>query len=95
MGYLIFLAIALLQVLGYILIDKTKIKYGRILILLIFLLNYFWLMPYLFAPPPLSEGGPRCGMSDLTVYIAFWLIGGGCTILTHVCYYFAKKNKVS
>ena len=76
----------LVQVILYLLLDKTK--YGKPIVLAILLLLHFWLLPGSLVPDVAqTEEKYTCGMMHAVAYLAFWIFGGGLTLITHVCYY--------
>lgn len=89
------------QLLLYILFRKQK--YIKVIILLLFLFLNLYLFPRLsyeqMFDSPEDMDHPRCGMPIVFLYFMFWLIGGGLTLVMHVCYWlcsrrpFGKKKK--
>ena len=89
MAFILLLTV-FIQCLCYFFIDAKKIKFGKLLVLLFFILIYFVVLPYLFYPK-MNDGITRCGMPLLGMYVFFWIIGGGLTILTHLIYYILNR----
>jgi hypothetical protein len=82
---LLFFLSLLLQVILYLLLDKTK--YGKPIVLAILLLLHLWLLPGLLIPDVAqTEEKYTCGMMHTVAYLLFWILGGGLTFLTHICY---------
>jgi hypothetical protein len=82
------------QVLAYVVFDHQNVKYGRILTLVFFLLTYLIALPHFFYPPPLEPGGrDYCGLPILAMYMLFWGIGGGMTLIIHLVYVWSNRKK--
>ncbi len=88
---LIFL-IAIGQIGLYLLWDKTNKKYGKSVIFLLILIAHFFIFPSYYYPEP-KPGGINCGLPILGTTFAFWIVGGGATIIVHTLYYILKKHK--
>ena len=94
MMIIVFICTVIIQVLCYVFVDNKKIKYGRIMTLVFFLLSYFILLPYGFYQIIFGNEQLRCGLPVLGMYLALWFVGGGLTIITHLLYYVEKKAEI-
>ena len=75
----------IIQVVAYILLDKYNLSRWKYLVLVVYLILDFFILPdYLI--PDYEDGEIRCGMSALAITFAFWIFGGGLTIITHFIY---------
>lgn len=83
--------VAALQLIIYSYADKKKIRHGRILILFLILIQYAFVFPFLFTPSSedLEDGA---GAFLPSVFIGFWVLGGGITLLVHVVYVVVKSK---
>jgi len=79
---------AFVQCLCYLFIDSKKIKTSKLWVLLLFILAYFILFPFLYYQ---KYEGARCGLPILAMYGFFWIFGGGVTIITHFAYFLLSK----
>ena len=85
------LIIVLIQIVGYILLDKINLKKGKYLFLAIILgLNLLVFPRYFFPDNPNHE--PGCGLPILAITLVFWIIGCGLTIITHLTYKWTTKS---
>ena len=84
--------VSLCQIILYIITDRLKIKYLKIIILFSILFAYFFVLPKYFYPEP-SPDGVNCGMPILGVNIAFWVFGTFIAFLSHLVYYYVVKKK--
>ena len=74
-----------IQVVAYILLDKYNLSRWKYLVLVLYLILDFFILPdYLI--PDYKDGEIRCGMPALAITFAFWIFGGGLTIITHFIY---------
>jgi len=81
----IILLLFVLQIATYIGLDKYKLSYWKYLVLAVCLILNFLILPSYFIPD-YKEGEIRCGMPALGITLAFWVLGGGLTIITHCIY---------
>lgn len=94
----IILLLTLFQIISYLLIDNYFKINGKTLVLLLLLIGYFFVIPNYFINQEIStDGKPKCGMPILAINFAFWFLGGGGAILTHLVYVLlahlsSKKN---
>jgi len=77
------LASSIVQVLLYLISDKLGYAVGRFIILIATLGIYLFIAPPYFYPEPTDNG---CGMPIMAISMAFWIIGGGMAIVTHLLY---------
>lgn len=70
--------------------EKMKFKHGKTLLFLLILIGYFFIFPRFFYPEP-DPNGINCGMPIMGITLAFWVIGGGVTIIAHIIYYIISK----
>ena len=82
--------ISIFQICIYLISDKMKLNYSRILVLYLFLIGYFFFLPKFFYPEP-DPNGINCGMPILGITLVFWIIGGGIATTIHVIYFLVKK----
>lgn len=75
----------LIQVIGYIILDKFNLKKLKYLLLIILLIVYIFYLPNYFYPKN-PNNKPICGMPILAINLTFWIIGCGSTLLTHFAY---------
>jgi uncharacterized membrane protein YozB (DUF420 family) len=95
MGVALFIALSLFQIILLLFVDNNKnIKYGRLIVFVIFLLVYIFLLPALFYPEFSDKDKFRCGMPLMAMYFAFWVIGIGLTILIQFFYFLCNKVKI-
>lgn len=78
------------QILGYLLLDKYGFKKWKYLVFGLILILHFFVFPDFFIPK-YKEGEFRCGMPIMAIYLAFWIIGGGLTIIFHFGYVLVKR----
>jgi hypothetical protein len=79
-----------IQVIGYILLDKYNLSKWKYLVLgIILILNVFILPDYFIPHNPNHK--PICGMPAMGITLAFWIIGGGTTLVTHFVYGIFQK----
>jgi hypothetical protein len=73
------------QVLVYVILDENRVLFPKLPILLLLLILEFFILPPYFYPekPP---GEPGCGLPLLGIMLAFWIIGGGVAVVTHILY---------
>jgi hypothetical protein len=75
----------LIQIAGYILLDKYNLKNWKYLILGGLLVSYIFVLPSYFIPNnPTNE--LRCGMPALAITLGFWIFGCGTALITHFTY---------
>jgi len=74
----------------YLLSDKINLKHGKIIVFLSVLMGHFFVFPRFFHPDP-DPNGINCGLPILGITLAFWILGGGATIVVHAIYYFARR----
>lgn len=88
----IIIILFLLQILGYIYLDRNNLRYWKFLILGILLFLY-GILPFCFVPPnPNHE--PR--FEGLFYMISgIWILGGGITIMIYLIYWLIKLYKNS
>lgn len=80
----------IVQITGYIFLDKFNLMNWKYLFLCVFLALYIFVLPGYFIPNnPTNE--PRCGMPALGITLAFWIFGCGATLLAHLAYSIIRK----
>ncbi|WP_281337296.1 hypothetical protein [Flavobacterium eburneipallidum] len=82
--------ILIMQILGYFLLDKYGFKKWKYLVFGLILILHLFVLPNFFIPK-YKEGEFRCGMPIMAIYMVFWFIGGGLTIIFHFGYVLVKK----
>jgi len=86
----VIVTILIAQIICYLTLDKLNLSAWRYLILALIMLVYIFVLPAYFIPDnPKTE--PRCGMPELGITLAFWLFGGGTTLITHLTYSVMNK----
>lgn len=85
------LLITLGQIVLYLFADWAKLNYVRTILFLAILAGHIFIFPTFFYPEP-DPQGLNCGLPILGISCAFWIVGGGITILTHFIYYLIKTN---
>jgi hypothetical protein len=84
------LLLFLVQVICYLLLDKFKFAKLKHLIFGLLIIGYIFIIPSRYFPDnPKHE--PMCGMPMVAITFAFWYLGCGTVIITHVCYLLIKK----
>lgn len=91
MLFLTIISFLILQIIGYKVIDKYRMKYAKVGLLLFILPVLFVVLPILFSQKPII-GGAECGMPSLVIFLLCWVIGGGLSIVTHLVYYFGNRK---
>jgi hypothetical protein len=74
----------------YLFADILHLKYGKLLALLIVWIGYFLVLPLFFFPELDPSDRHRCGMPIVGIMFAFWIIGGGISLLVHLIYCFLR-----
>jgi hypothetical protein len=87
----IILSIFCLQGFTYWIIDNRNLPINKLWVILLILLFYLIIFPYIFFQLEFRNDGPKCGLPVMGMIGAFWLFGGGTTIITHISYYLLKK----
>lgn len=91
-----FLILLIIQMLCYGLVDHFKIKYGRFIILSIFLFLFLILLPIYFRVPEETEFQTcyEC-FNPFTYFKEYWNIGISIVLVAHFtyCYLLNKKSK--
>ncbi len=83
--------ILVIQIIGYILLDKLNVGVWKYLMLGILLATYIFVLPGYFIPDnPNNE--PRCGMPAFGIALAFWIFGCGTTLIAHLTYILIRKS---
>ena len=90
--YIIIGCIAMLQYLGYLIIDRKEIRFPKWLLLILLLLGQLFVFPQLIIWG-YGLGGNECGMPILALHLFFLLLGGSLNIVTHFLYYFKYRSK--
>lgn len=80
----------IIQIVGYIFLDKFNLKKWKYLILGLLLVVYIFIIPRYFSPD-ISDDEIECGMPMLVVTLTIWLLGCGITLITHVIYITIKN----
>jgi len=86
------LFISLLQVGLYAILDRTRFKKLKGLVLILLLAGHFFVFPEMFYPN--LGPGAVCAMPIIGIILAFWILGGIITIATHVTYLIVTRNKI-
>ncbi len=80
----------IVQIVGYIVLDKVKLKNWKFLILCVFLVLYIFVLPGYFIPDnPTNE--IRCGIPAFAITFIFWILGCGVTLITHLAFPILRK----
>jgi hypothetical protein len=87
------IAVSVLQVVAYYIIDKKNIKFGRLIVLGIILIGNVFVFPPFFYPQ-MDPNGVNCGMPILGITLAFWIFGGLGSIVIHFVYRFFNPKKI-
>lgn len=90
----LFLVILIIQMLSYGLVDHFKIKYGRFIILSIFLSLFLIFFPFYFRIDE-NIDSTFCFYNAFAYFEIYWNIGISIVLLTHFiyCYLLNKKSK--
>lgn len=90
----LFLILLVIQMLCYGLIDHFKIKYGRFIILSIFLSLFLIVFPIYFRGDE-NIDSTFCFYNAFAYFEIYWNIGISIVLLTHFtyCYLLNKKSK--
>ncbi len=86
------LIILLIQIIGYLILDKINLRAWKYSILGVLLIAYIFILPSYFIPDN-HNNEPRCGMPALGITLVFWVLGCGTTLLAHLIYVFIRKIK--
>lgn len=86
------LIILLIQIIGYLILDKVNLKAWKYSILVVLLIAYIFILPNHFIPDN-QNNVPRCGIPALGITLVFWVLGCGTTLLTHLIYVLIKRIK--
>lgn len=81
--------IAFVQVILYLITDRKKWTAAKLIILLFLLALYIFILPGMFLPH-MDPEKYKCGMFIVAHYLAYWVLGGGLTIIVHLLYLFFK-----
>jgi hypothetical protein len=81
----VFILMFIIQVCGYIVLDKWNLNKWKYLLLAVGLILDFFILPEYFMPN-YKEGEYRCSMPALGITLAFWIFGGGLIVLTQIVY---------
>lgn len=80
----------IVQLIGYLLFDKYHKKKWKLLIFGLLMIGYIFIIPsYFFPDNPNNE--PRCGMPLVGITLAFWILGCGTVLITHIVYLLIKR----
>lgn len=78
------------QVICYFLLDKYNIAKWKSFIFGLLIIGYIFIIPSrFFLDNPNNE--TMCGMPMVAITFAFWLLGCGTVIITHLAYIAIKK----
>ncbi len=81
------------QLLLYFLLNRLKLNFSGIFILLAVLGCYFFIFPpYFYPEPDPNPNHTQCGMPLLAINLGFWIFGGGVAILLHLIYFLIFKR---
>ncbi len=80
-----------IQCLSYWIIDSYKIRFSKLWILLLMIIVWLFVLPQIAFNSEFGDEQVRCGLPVLAMYVAFWIFGGGLTLLTHICYVITNK----
>ena len=91
----LFLILLIIQMLCYGLVDHFKIKYGRFIILSIFLSLFLIVLPIYFRLPETKFQSCCECYNPFAYFKEYWNIGISIVLLTHFtyCYLLNKKSK--
>jgi formate hydrogenlyase subunit 3/multisubunit Na+/H+ antiporter MnhD subunit len=92
-----FLLILILQMLCYSFVDYTKIKFGRLITLTIFLSIYLILLPNFFSytePKDNVGGGMICSVYAFEYFEIYWFIGIALILIAHLIYCVLLNKKL-
>ena len=81
----VFILMFILQVCGYILLDKWNLRKWKYLLLAVGLILDFFILPEYFMPN-YKEGKYMCSMPTARITLDFWIFGGGLIVFTHIVY---------
>ena len=85
----VFIVMFIVQLFGYIILDKYNLSNWKYLLFGVCLILDFLILPDYFIPD-FKSGEVRCGMPALGIIMAFWIFGCGLVILTHIVYVIVK-----
>ena len=77
------IAISILQLISYYLLDRYKIKIPSYVILIIVLVGHLFVFPQFFYPE-LNPEGVNCGLPILGITLAFWFFGIISAAFAHI-----------
>ena len=81
----------------YGLVDYIKMKYGRQIILLIFLSIYFIILPNFYSytePKDMVRSGMFCGNYIFEYFEPYWFVGVALILFAHLVYCFLLNRKL-
>ncbi len=84
-GFNLIFLMFIIQVGAYILLDYNKLNKWKYLVLAIWLVLDFFILPGYFMPD-YKNGEMQCGLPALMITFLFWTFGGGIVIITHFVY---------
>lgn len=79
------LIMLVLQIVGYILLDKYKLSGCKYLILGVIIALHIFVLPGIYIQDNTNHE-PRCLMPEMAYTFIYWVIGVGSNLLTHVLY---------
>lgn len=82
--------VAICQIIIYLFIDKIQLERGKNLTFLLILIGHLFIFPQFYFPD-LDESDIGCAMPLLGITLAFWVVGGGTTIMIHLIYHIIEK----
>ncbi len=85
------ISISVVQVGLYVVLDRTKFKNLKGLVLILLLTGHIFVFPKMFYPKLGPDAG--CAMPIVGVILAFWVLGLLFTTVTHVIYLIATRKK--
>ncbi len=91
MPLLLIFIVLVLQLLGYIFLDRYGYPNWKVAVLLFVIVLHLYVLPaivtaYLFPEPT------TCGLPVMAVVLGFWVIGGGLTLFAHGVYYLVRRR---
>ncbi len=87
----LFIIMLMIQICGYLVLDKYNWNHWKYLLLGVGLILDFFILPDYFMPV-YRKGEFRCGMPAMGINLAFWFLGGGSLIITHIVYSIVKRG---